>query len=168
MAQSGSLKSRILLFVISFFGAGLISQKMPGTIGSLIAMLLLLAMPKSSTLALICFFISFFLGWICCSFYIPKYETDKDPPYVVIDEVCGIFLSGAIIYYCGYTTSLDILLAFALFRLFDILKPYPIHNIETWLKMRRSTVSLGIMLDDVIASIFASSTQIILKGLLLA
>ncbi len=165
MAQSGSLKSRILLFIISFFGAGLISRKMPGTIGSLAAMLLLLAMPKSSLLALICFLVSFFLGWICCTFYVLIYETDKDPAYVVIDEACGIFLSVAIIYYCGYTTTFDIFLSFALFRLFDIFKPYPIRNIEAWLKMHRNTVSLGIMLDDVIASMFASTTHLVLKAL---
>ncbi len=165
MAQSGSLKIRILLFIISFFGTGLISRKMPGTIGSFVAMLLLLAMPKSSVLALVCFFISFFLGWICCSFYIPKYEMDKDPAYVVIDEVCGMFLSGAVIYHCGYTTPFDVALSFALFRLFDIFKPCPIHNIETWLKTHQNTISLGIMLDDILASIFAVTAQVFLEAL---
>lgn len=163
MVRSGKLKSRGLRFVISFFGAGLISRKMPGTIGSFATTLLLLIMPKSSFLALTCCFISFFLGWICCSFYIPKYESDKDPKYVVIDEACGIFLSGAIIYHYGHQETYDILLSFALFRLFDIFKPYPIHNLEAYLKSHKNTVSLGIMLDDILASIFASITQIILK-----
>ena len=165
MGQSGSLRGKLLLFIVSFFGVGLISRKIPGTVGSFVATGILLMMPKSSILALICSFISFFLGWICCNFYIPKYETDKDPGYIVIDEACGIFLSGAVIYYFGYTTTFDILLSFLLFRLFDIFKPYPIHNIENSLKTYQNTVSLGIMLDDVIASIFASATQIILKAL---
>ena len=40
MAQSGSLRSKILLIIISFLGSGLISRKMPGTIGSLAATLI--------------------------------------------------------------------------------------------------------------------------------
>ena len=163
MAQSGSLRSKILLIIISFLGSGLISRKMPGTIGSLAATLLMFLLPKSSLVALLCFLASFFLGWICCHCYIPKYETNRDPAYVVIDEACGIFLSCAIIYYCGYTTTFDILLSFALFRLFDIFKPYPIRNIETCLKLRQNTAPLGIMLDDVLASVFSAITQIVLK-----
>ncbi len=160
MAQFGKLKSKILLFIISFCCAGLISKKMPGTIGSFVATLLLLAMPKSSALVLACFLVSFLLGWLCCSLYIPKYDTNKDPGYVVIDEVCGIFLSGTILYHFGYSTKLEIIIAFALFRLFDIFKPYPIRNIENYMKMHKNTISFGIMLDDIIASLFASMVQI--------
>lgn len=149
-----------MLFIISFFYTGLISGRMPGTIGSFAATLLLLVMPKSSCLMLVCFLVSFLLGWLCCNLYIPKYEANKDPGYVVIDEVCGIFLSGTILYYFGYNTKLEIIIAFALFRLFDICKPYPIRNIETYMKTHKNTISFGIMLDDIIASVFASMVQI--------
>ena len=133
---------------------------MPGTIGSLLATLILSVLPKSVSLSLTFAIITFLLGWICCELFIPKYETDKDPGYVVIDEACGIFLGGTIIYQLGLTSISAIICNFLLFRLFDIWKPFPIRNIERLLKAHDKTVSLGIMLDDILAVLLGTIVQV--------
>ena len=78
----------------------------------------------------------------------------EDPQEIVIDEVVGQMLTLLaipiyetlyplpIIYYC--------ISAFILFRFFDILKPYPISYVDS-----NVAGSLGIMLDDLLASIYS-------------
>ena len=138
MAQSGKLKRNILLSVVTFFGTGLISKKMPG--------------------------ILFCLGWFCCELYIPKFETNRDPAYIVIDEACGIFVGASIIYLFELHAFFSIFVNFVLFRIFDILKPSPIKFLEEYCKNRKTIVSLGVMIDDIVAAIFASFTQIVFLG----
>ena len=166
MAQSGRLKRKVLRFIITFFGTGLISKRMPGTVGSFVAMLGLVVLPKSSTLVAIIFIIFFFIGWFCCKLYIPKYDANRDPGYIVIDEVCGIFLGAMLIYCCKHTSHNALLVNFLLFRIFDIVKPYPIRNIESSMKTRTETIAIGIMLDDIMAAIFATTIQITLYKVL--
>jgi phosphatidylglycerophosphatase A len=60
----------------------------------------------------------------------------------------------------------DIALYFTLFRLFDIFKPQPIKWIETTLGKNEKTLSIGIMIDDVAAAIFAVIAFVGLKYLL--
>lgn len=70
-----------------------------------------------------------------------------DPSECVIDEVAGQWIV------CAFTpqTWLGYVLAFVLFRVFDILKPWPIAHAE------RVPGGLGIMLDDVVAGLMASA-----------
>lgn len=79
----------------------------------------------------------------------------KDPGCVVVDELLGqwaaflpFHLSGA-----GQAMPLDLLGLFALFRFFDILKPWPIRAVE-----RSVPGGLGIMLDDLLAGVFAAAS----------
>lgn len=159
------LKS-FLLSIVSFFGVGFISKKMPGTIASIFGILLLFLLPKDANLVFIIAIITFLIGCITSHLYIVKYnyESNKDPGYIVIDEICGIFMSAFIIYSFGLKSNLDIFINFLLFRFFDILKPFPIKNIETLMKENTKTISLGIMLDDIIAGIFASIIQILIRN----
>lgn len=71
---------------------------------------------------------------------------EKDPGYIVIDEVAAQFLVllAAPLDWRAYAA------AFVLFRLFDIWKPPPIRRVE-----RAVPGGLGIMLDDVVAAIYA-------------
>ena len=50
--------------------------------------------------------------------------------------------------------------AFALFRLFDIWKPWPVHASETWLP-----AGWGIMLDDILAGLMAMCCMLVLRAL---
>ena len=82
-----------------------------------------------------------------------QYLDDHDPSEVVIDEVVGMGIS---LFMLPHSPGLY-LLAFILFRVFDILKPSFIYRIQNL------SGGWGIMLDDVFAGIF---TWIICQGLL--
>ena len=73
-------------------------------------------------------------------------EKEKDPSYVVIDEVAGMAVTLLFI----PSTWQNIAAGFILFRFFDILKPLGIKRME---KMRNGW---GIMLDDILAGIYSS------------
>jgi len=74
----------------------------------------------------------------------------KDPQKVVIDEVAGQFIA-FIAVPLEITNWWAMILAFVLFRLFDIVKPYPARNFENL------HGGLGIMADDVVAGIYAAT-----------
>lgn len=73
-------------------------------------------------------------------------EKEKDPSYVVIDEVAGMAVTLLFI----PSTWQNFAVGFILFRFFDILKPLGIKRME---KMRKGW---GIMLDDILAGIYSS------------
>jgi phosphatidylglycerophosphatase A len=77
---------------------------------------------------------------------IAKASATKDPSEIVIDEVAGqwLVLLGAAL------DPLSCALAFLLFRIFDIWKPWPV----SWAD-RHLAGGLGIMLDDILAAVFA-------------
>jgi phosphatidylglycerophosphatase A len=81
----------------------------------------------------------------------------KDPQKIVIDEVSGqlIALTPVIL----SPSWIGVILAFALFRLFDIFKPYPIRKFEAL------PGGLGVMADDAAAGIVAG--LLVLPGILL-
>ena len=132
-------------FISLGFGSGLL-PKAPGTYGSLAALhicMLLVYLPWQYVLAVAVF--TFFLGWYTSS------KTEQamgmhDNSAIVIDEFDGMFIS--VLFYppCWYYCFL----AFVLFRIFDVLKPWPINALD-----KRIGGGLGIMLDDVLAGIFA-------------
>ncbi|MDR3031333.1 MAG: phosphatidylglycerophosphatase A [Holosporales bacterium] len=165
MGLIGKLNSKnFTLFIISFFGIGLISRKMPGTVGSAFATFLsifLVKNPNTLLLLLIAFFIA---GVILCDYFVVKMEfaQNKDPGYIVIDEVCGILLGTYFLQIFGYASAFSLITNFAIFRFFDILKPPPIKNIENAMKNNQKTIALGIMLDDILASLFATVSQILI------
>lgn len=138
------------------FGAGC-SPRAPGTMGTVLAVALYLPL---ATLPL-----PFYLGalalvtlagiWIC-----GRASRDlgvHDHPGIVWDEIAG-FLLTMVAAPPGWSW---ILVGFLLFRLFDIWKPWPI----AWLD-RRVVGGLGIMLDDLVAGVFAAAClQLIAWGL---
>jgi phosphatidylglycerophosphatase A len=70
----------------------------------------------------------------------------KDPGVIVIDEIIGMLIT----LIAAPNNPLIWLLGFALFRFFDIFKPYPIRLID-----QRINGGLGIVLDDVMAGIYS-------------
>ncbi len=172
MERSGKPIARhICLFIISFFGTGLISKKMPGTVGSIFASVISLLIfhfsPNYLNVFLILSVLTFIIGSALCDIFIirKKYESNRDPGYAVIDEACGIFLG---LYILGLFSSLSyisILINFLLFRIFDIWKPFPIRTIEKAMKRSDNTVGIGIMFDDVLAAVFATALQIVVSKL---
>ncbi len=79
---------------------------------------------------------------------------EKDPRYVVIDEVAGMLIS---LLFVPYDLTLAFI-GFLMFRIFDTLKPFPAGQLQD---IRGSA---GIMLDDIIAGLYALFVlQVIMK-----
>jgi len=79
-----------------------------------------------------------------------KLSGRKDPSKVVIDEVAGQFIALIPVPFMFDAFWWPAILAFVLFRFFDIVKPYPARRLES------VESGLGIMLDDIVAGIYAA------------
>ncbi len=118
----------------------------PGTWGSLAATTMWFVIIEStSTITFIAVIMIIFILWVYTSSITEGHSAKKDPPIIVIDEWVGQWIALLFL----PKSFLWGLVAFALFRLFDIWKPYPI---KTLAKMPRGW---GIMLDDVLAGVYA-------------
>ncbi|MBT8460394.1 MAG: phosphatidylglycerophosphatase A [Boseongicola sp.] len=95
-----------------------------------------------------------------------KGADDHDPSWVVIDEVVGQWIALLPVAFGAYRLSIDpltlwpgILTAFVFFRLFDIWKPWVIGKVDA-----RGDAT-GVMLDDVLAGVFAAIAVLALAAL---
>ncbi|MBI5014681.1 MAG: phosphatidylglycerophosphatase A [Deltaproteobacteria bacterium] len=130
----------------SGLGAGF-SPVAPGTTGTLVAIPLawaLSAAPVWVRLGLLLAALPFG-AWVCGAAALQ--DRDKDPGWVVLDEILGFLVSTAFVP-AGPATYLA---AFLLFRLFDIIKPPPAGGID-----RRLSGGWGILLDDVFAGLYTA------------
>jgi phosphatidylglycerophosphatase A len=127
------------------FGSGL-SPKMPGTMGTVVAVGLYLLLPGIGwKIYLGIIIVSFLIGIFLCG-YTAKTLNVHDHPGIVWDEIVGYFITMFMV----PKEWMWILLGFVLFRLFDIWKPWPISIADKQLKG-----GFGIMFDDVIAAVFS-------------
>lgn len=119
----------------------------PGTVASVIACVLLFFFPAVLAHPAFVIFLALLAIVVINRVELPS----KDPQFVVIDEVAG--MCAAMV---GHpATALGLLKGFVLFRLFDILKPFPIRRIE---KLPRG---YGIVADDLAAGIYANIALVI-------
>ncbi len=84
---------------------------------------------------------------VVSSGFVERRLQEKDPSFVVIDEVSGFLVSMMLV----PVSPLSVAAACALFRLFDIVKPPPIKALE-----RRCPGGWGITLDDLAAGLYAN------------
>jgi phosphatidylglycerophosphatase A len=131
----------------TWFGTGLLPV-MPGTWGSLVALLCAWAIralwgPAGLAAAA---GITFAIGWWAAA-KVAKASPVQDPREIVIDEVAGQWLA----LLPAPLNPLPYALAFLLFRVFDIWKPWPVRWTD-----RHVHGGLGIMLDDVLAAVYAA------------
>jgi phosphatidylglycerophosphatase A len=126
--------------IATFFGAGFF-PKAPGTFATLAALPLYLLMRRLSTPVYLLVLAKLVLLGVIASDRAER-EWGKDPSRVVIDEVCGLLVS--LIARPGGIR--EIALGTALFRFFDIVKPFPVGTID-----RKMNGGLGIMADDIAA-----------------
>lgn len=137
---------RVVHLLAFGFGAGC-SPKAPGTMGTLLAVGLYLPLSRLSLPLYVAVLVLVVVAgiWIC-----DKASRDlgvHDHPGIVWDEIAGYLLTML----AAPTGWVWIAVGFALFRLFDIWKPWPIR----WLD-RRVAGGFGIMLDDLVAGLFAA------------
>lgn len=145
--QKYSLADRLILVFCRMEPAGL-SPWAPGTMGSLLAMLLapFIFMPLNLWWRLAVLAAVFVAGGIA-STRAEKVLGRKDPGSVVIDELLGQW-----IVFLPYTSLVlwELIVGFVLFRIFDIAKPWPVRASEDWMPG-----GFGIMIDDFFAGIYA-------------
>ncbi len=140
----------------TFFGAGLFPFA-PGTFASLWAVLIfkLLVSNLSWLFQIGAIVIVFFVGVWASSRHAVELGR-KDPRPVVIDEVCGQWISLlAAPPTWGFAAA-----GFVLFRVFDVVKPFPIRRLEAL------PSGWGIMADDVLAGLYAAAVMQVYIALL--
>jgi len=129
------------------FGAGL-APRAPGTAGTLVAVPIDLVLrtldlgPRIGVVIAVCA-IGF---WICGES--ARRLGEHDHPGIVWDEIAGYLLTML----AAPPGWLWVVAGFALFRLFDILKPWPIRDLDHGI-----SGGTGIMLDDIVAGLFAGA-----------
>lgn len=139
------LLSNPLHFLSLGFGSGL-SARAPGTCGTLVAIpLYLLLAQLPLTFYLLAILIAFAAGVYLCG-YTSTALGVHDHPGIVWDEFVGFWIT-----MIAVPASWQWILAgFVLFRLFDIVKPWPVKIAD-----ERMTGGFGIMFDDVLAGLYA-------------
>ena len=150
-----------LYFVATLGGIGLI-RFAPGTFGSIFAWFLFIYYSHFLNMIFSTIFVFFFAIFVCEQ--VSKDLEQKDDKSIVIDELVGMWVALLPAVYFADTqferTTIAIL-AFILFRAFDILKPFPISYFD-----QRFKNGFGIVIDDVMAGIITLLVLIPLSLLL--
>ena len=132
--------------ITTLFGAGYIKYA-PGTIGSILTVLIwFIIYTAFGQIYFLGLFIILTAGsYNLIKIYLSVYSK-KDPQEIIIDEFIGISIP--LLFVSSYQSYFEILLVFVSFRIFDILKIYPVNKAEML------DGPMGIILDDVIAGIY--------------
>ncbi|GAA8732342.1 phosphatidylglycerophosphatase A [Helicobacter pylori] len=142
-------------FLTLFFSG--YSKKAPGTIGSLVA--LLLGLPILIFSANTLFLAAVLIGLIAITQIDKEEEESKihDSSYIVIDELVGMWLAMAI---SGLSLA-GVILSFIFFRIYDITKPSFIGKIDKEVKG-----GLGVVADDALAGVLAGLSVLLVINIL--
>ena len=135
------INSRISHFICTFFYLGKVKYA-PGNIASLATLLVWYSfIPENILIRLLIFFSVSLIGFFSIKYSLVCYK-DKDPHEIVIDEVVGMSLPILFL-----TDLVIMLIAFILFRVFDILKPSIIYYSQFY------GGAYGVILDDLLAGL---------------
>ncbi len=118
----------------------------PGTAGSAFACLLYILLDPGTVALSIAIPLVFAAG-VLASERAEKVLKEKDSSHIVVDEVAGYLVS---VFLIPFSTT-NAVAAFFLFRFFDITKPVPIRLLD-----RGVPGGLGVMIDDILAGIYAN------------
>ena len=132
----------------TWFGCGL-SPRAPGTVGTLGAIPLVWVLARLGPLPYLGFTLFLAVAGVIVAQFYEEFLAggEHDRPEFVLDEVVGFLITMALV----PLTPLTWLAGFALFRAFDIWKPYPISWVD-----RHVPGGFGAMADDLLAGIFSS------------
>jgi len=141
-------------YIATWFGCGL-SPIMSGTVGSLGALpfAYLIQRYYGSAALFGASILIFFIGWWASNEYLKATGRDDDPREIVVDEVAGQWLVLCVL----FPTWHSYLVGFLLFRVFDIVKPWPV----SWAD-REINGGLGVMFDDMLAALYPVGVYLLL------
>lgn len=144
---------KLPLLVATMGGIGRLKPA-PGTWGSLVVLPLALLGPVPALLlALLVTIVGFYAVRA-----VLRDAPDQDPGWIVVDEAAGMLLALA-----GLSVGASfwgVLIAFGLFRIFDILKPWPV----SWADQQKG--AFGVMLDDIVAGALVAAALMLARPLL--
>jgi phosphatidylglycerophosphatase A len=152
----GTLRDPVHLVAFGF-GAGL-APKAPGTFGSLVGIFAawwLLELPLPWRVLIVGAVVAGGI-WLCGES--ARRLGRHDDQRIVLDEIAGVLLTSLAV---AERSVFALALVFVFFRFFDIWKPWPIRDVDHSL-----TGGLGIMLDDVIAALYAAACVATIRVLL--
>ena len=144
-------------FIASLGGIGLIPFA-PGTFGSIFAWFVFVIMSHFVDMLIYTICIVFIAIWVCEKASINLIE--KDHKSIVIDELAGMWVALVpVIYFASnqFERIIYACLALVFFRVFDILKPFPISYFD-----KKYKNGFGIVLDDIIAGIFSGILSVLI------
>jgi len=125
----------------------------PGTFGSLLGLPLCFALAGISAASAVLWTLLFILFAVWIADAAEKILEQNDPGCIVIDEIAGMMVA-----FVGLPLNpFTVVIGFIIFRILDILKPFPIRDLD-----KRIPGGLGVVADDVAAGIL---TNLLLRGI---
>ena len=148
------MMTRLALLFASAGGVGLIPVA-PGTWGSAVAVCLLVVVRQTAAPAVEALLLAVVLaGGVWSATMAERHYGRSDPGVIVIDEVAGVLIA----LFWIPVTGIGFLAGFLAFRVFDIVKPFPVGAAE------RLPSGWGVMADDVVAGLYAYVTVRVLAA----
>lgn len=156
--------TRLNFLFVTLFGIGKL-KKIPGSYASLATIIFLYILFHvvniSPDIILICIFLIFFISLYSINIFTKNLD-NKDPKEIVIDEFIGQSIP-----ICLYEIAHDVksdaseiilfyFIMFILFRIFDIIKPYPANYYD-----RNFKNSFGVVMDDVCAGLYVVAVLVL-------
>lgn len=136
-----NVKEKLVIFLATGFFAGNISIA-PGTCGSIVGLLFCFFLSGAGLLFASLITVAFIVFAIWIAGKAEKIIKQKDPGSIVIDEIAGIMIT-----LLGLPFNfISVISGFFIFRILDIIKPFPISSIE-----KKLSGGTGIVMDDVAA-----------------
>ena len=147
---------KINILILTMLGIGN-SKYAPGTVASFVTCVLYI-WSYNSQVNITLLILNVFLIFIFSVYSIENFRnlfSDVDAKEIVVDEFIGQSIPVLTVYNLVEKNNLNhfilyTFVSFVLFRIFDILKPYPISKIDTEMKN-----GFGVILDDVVAGIYS-------------
>ena len=156
--------NKIIFLTVTLFGIGKI-EKIPGSIASLATTIFLFflfhILNFSPNIVLVSVFVVFFISLYVVNIFIKDLD-NKDPKEVVIDEFIGQSIPICLyeIAHEGTKETSQVFtsyfIMFILFRIFDIVKPYPVSYYDKNFKN-----SFGVVMDDVCAGLYVVAVLVL-------
>lgn len=137
---------RLVLFLASGAYVGYVPVA-SGTFGSLLALPLLVGLAAAPPLAVVAALLVLVAVAVPICHRAGASWGQTDSSYIVLDEICGMAIAGALLPATWWTLGL----AFVVFRVFDVVKPYPAGHFDRHVKN-----GFGVVADDVVAGVYAN------------
>jgi phosphatidylglycerophosphatase A len=138
---------QLILLAVTGAGVGYLPW-LPGTFGTCLAIPLSLALNQLASMALYSALIAL-LGFTALAIWSSGKAAVilglKDPRAIIIDEIAGFLVAN----FLNQSGLSSLILAFVLFRFFDIVKPFPVSQFE------KLPGGFGIVLDDMVAGVYS-------------